>query len=76
MGNWEDWWFVCKKCGERHRTGLKELDWDAVPFNHSAQDQNRNIEKGWTCDVCGSMEFQKDGRALPEGWDGVEKRKS
>lgn len=67
MGNWESWWFVCKKCGKRHQTKLKEVDWDAKLFNHSAADMNRNIEKAWSCDACGSTEFQKNGLVQDPG---------
>jgi hypothetical protein len=77
MGNGENWWFICARCNERQRTSLQKVDWDKSPFeDDDAADENRRIEKNWRCNKCGSHKFQKDGRAFPAGWDGVERRMS
>ena len=66
MGEWRDWWFVCERCGERQKTSLQYVDWDASPSDYGAADMNRSIEQSWACKVCGAREFQKDGRAMED----------
>ena len=65
MADWQDWRYKCEKCGHTQTKSLKEVDWDAHPFNESAADMNRSIEANMKCPECGSNgPFDKQGRAF------------
>ncbi|MBF0583625.1 MAG: hypothetical protein HQL80_05235 [Magnetococcales bacterium] len=49
MADWINVWYHCSKCGSEKKVQMRELDFDARPFDHDALDMNIRTERNLRC---------------------------
>ena len=66
MADWIYVWYHCTACGSEQKVQMRDLDFDARPFNQDALDMNIRTERGLRCQTpsC-SGQMTKAGRMEP-----------